>query len=143
MVWKAAIEAILTIRPGNFSCMSFLATSHDKIYGPVKLVPITVSISSSDCFTAHWASGMPALFTRVVIVPNCPSTAATASLMVTLSLISIGTTAQIPPSDSISCLRTSNLSMRLAEIATLAPHLANTLAKRYPNPEDAPVTKAT
>ena len=63
--------------------------------------------------------------------------------MLSLSTISMGTTAHSPPSFFISSAKASNLSTLLAEIATLAPHFANTFANLYPKPEEAPVTRAT
>ena len=63
--------------------------------------------------------------------------------MLSLSTISIGTTMHLPPSSLISLAKDSSLSTLLAEIATSAPQLARTFAKRYPKPEEAPVTNAT
>ena len=47
-----------------------------------------------------------------------------------------------PPAVFISSAKDSNFSYLRADIATFAPQEANTLEKRYPSPEDAPVTKA-
>ena len=48
-------------------------------------------MSSSDILWARWASGMPALFTRMVTVPNAASAASTAPAMAVASLTSSGT----------------------------------------------------
>ena len=50
MVLNAAMEEMLTIRPGSFRSISRLATSQDKIQGPTRLVSNTLSINSSPAF---------------------------------------------------------------------------------------------
>ena len=85
---------------------------------------------------------MPALFTKVSIVPISLDTVSTADFMLFLSVISIGTTIHSPPADLISSANDSSFSFLRADIATFAPQEANTFEKRYPSPEDAPVTKA-
>ena len=85
---------------------------------------------------------MPALFTKVSIVPISLETLSTADLILFLSVISIGTTMHSPPVAFISSAKDSSFSFLRADIATFAPQEANTLEKRYPSPEDAPVTKA-
>ena len=89
---------------------------------------MTLSTNSSDCLIAHWASGIPALLIKVFTTPKESSVICTAFLMLSLSTISTGMGSQVPPSSLISLANSSNLSTLLAEMATLAPHLANTFA---------------
>ena len=107
------------------------------------LVSITSSISSSDILCARWASGMPALLTRMVTSPNAASAASTAPAMALASLTSRGTLTADPPDSVISATRSSSFSTRRAQAATDAPAAARVSANRRPSPDDAPVTRAT
>ena len=56
------------MRPGVSVAISRRATSLASSHGPRTLVSSTASVSSSDILWARWASGMPALLTRMSTV---------------------------------------------------------------------------
>ena len=88
---------MFTMRPGFSAAIRRRATSHDSTYTARTFVSSTASISSSDILWARCASGMPALFTRIVTVPNAASAASTAPAMAVASLTSSGTLTAVPP----------------------------------------------
>ena len=65
------------MRPGDGAAMSRRATSQARTKGPRRFVPMTWSMSSFDILVAYWASGMPALLTRMVTRPSSDSARAT------------------------------------------------------------------
>ncbi len=102
-----------------------------------------VNISSVVILCARLASGIPALLTRMSIVPNAASPAATAATRLSASVASICTAKACPPALRICAASASNRSSRRAASTTAAPCAASTCAKRAPRPEEAPVTSAT
>ena len=133
---------MLTIRPGDLSSISRLATSQDRMKGARRLMSITRSISSMDILVARWASGMPALLIRMVTGPSAASTVGTMDVSWSVSVTSRTKAAASPPWLRISSARASSRSVRRAASATLAPAAASTRAKRRPRPDEAPVTSA-
>ncbi len=131
------------MRPGSSAAISRRATSQDSTNGPRRLVPNTVSMSSMDILWARWASGTPALLTRIVTVPSARSACSTTSRMLSVSVMSRRMPTARPPAASISATTSSSRSGRRPLTATAAPAAASTRAKRRPRPEVAPVTRAT
>ena len=100
-------------------------------------------MSSSDILWARWASGMPALLTRMSTSPNDSLASETARAIDSASVTSRAIGTHSPPPARISPATSSRRSTRRAVAATLAPAAASTIAKRRPSPELAPVTRAT
>ena len=82
------------MRPGASVAISRLATSLASSHGPRTLVSSTASVSSSDILWARWASGMPALLTRMSTVPRASVASATTAAICSASVTSraIGST---------------------------------------------------
>ena len=131
------------MRPGPLRAMHRRATSHDSTHGPRTLVSSTRSTKSMGIFTAYWASGMPALLTRIDTGPSTSSALATAATQASASVTSRAMGTHTPPSAWIRSASSCSLSARRAVAATWAPAAASVRAKRQPRPELAPVTMAT
>ena len=140
---NAPTDEMFTMRPGRSAAMSPRATSLARSHGPRTLVSSTASVSSSDILCARWASGMPALLTRMSTRPSASFACATAWTIDSSSVTSSAIGTHVPPSRSISRASSSRRSTRRAVTATFAPAAATVRAKRYPSPELAPVTRAT
>ena len=88
-------------------------------------------------------SRMPALFTRMSILPNASTAAAMRCSGSSGLEMSHGTASVRPPVWLISLATSSSASLRRAAMTTLAPSAANRRAMAAPTPEFAPVTTAT
>ena len=136
---------MLTIRPPRLASISRLATSVASSHGPRRLVSSTASTSSSDILCARWASGMPALLTRMVTSPTSASAVSSAAMI----CAGVG---DVERDRHRTCRRAALISAGdLVEPVDppgrrrprVAPAAARVMAKRRPRPELAPVTSAT
>src|SRR5882762_4467368 len=91
----------------------------------------------------NWSRVMPALFTRISILPNCAMTALKTALICSSSATSSPNAAAWPPAAVISLTTSSSFSRLRAATATAAPAFARRSAQARPIPCEAPVTKAT
>src|SRR5271166_851717 len=91
----------------------------------------------------NWSRVMPALLTRMSILPNWAIAALTADLICSSSPTSSGNAAALPPAAVISFTSSLSLSRLRAATATAAPAEASLRAHARPMPCDAPVTNAT
>ena len=102
VVLNAATDAMFTILPGSPVSISRFATSTDSTQGPMRFVSNTASINGSSILTARWASGIPALFTKMVTVPKRSYASLSAARMLSRSVISMAIAAAVPPEALIS-----------------------------------------
>src|SRR6266446_9668379 len=112
-------------------------------YADVRFVFSTVSQSARFMRITSWSRVMPALFTRMSILPNCPSADLIPDFTCSSSATSMTNADALPPEAAISATRSSSFWRLRAATATVAPSRASASAQARPMPCDAPVTSAT
>ena len=85
------------MRPGCSAASRPRATSLASSHGPRRFVSSTASVSSSDILWARWASGMPALLTRMSTRPSASLAWATAWVIDSASVTSRAIGTHSPP----------------------------------------------
>src|SRR5581483_918250 len=110
---------------------------------PVRLVASTSSQSARFMRMTSVSRVMPALLTRISILPNRAIAAFVADLMSSSLATSILKAAAFPPAPVISPTTAASLSWLRAASATAAPASASASAQERPMPCEAPVTSAT
>src|SRR5882762_9782226 len=104
---------------------------------------MTASQSARFIRITSWSRVMPALLTRMSILPNCAMTALNTALICSSSATSSANGAACPPAAAISPTTSSSFSRLRAAAATYTPDFARRSAQARPIPCEAPVTKAT
>ena len=107
----------------------------------VRSTSMTAFQSSSECSAAGERRMMPALLTRMSMVPKCWTVSSTRRAQTAASPMSPTRAADLTPSARIFCCVAAGAELELCT-ATLAPASASATAMAAPSPRDEPVTSA-
>ena len=133
---------MLMIRPQRCLSIELIACWVQR-YADVRLVLRTASQSARFMRMTNWSRVIPALFTRMSILPNCAITALKVDLICSSSPTSSGKAAGFASRGFDLATSSCSLSWLRAASASVAPDWASFNAQARPMPCDAPVTSAT